>query len=106
MLGDGGCGSSDRRPLQFEPDAAIIRRFTKEVALRVLRVIFLPIALIGFCAPAAAAEALPESGAAKLAAYQVCHPLAAVEMGPAGTESATECNGIVRNLDGQKFPDN
>jgi hypothetical protein len=62
--------------------------------------------LIALCAPAAALEALPENGAAKLAAYQVCHPLAVVDMGAAGSESATECSGIVKNLDSQKQPDN
>jgi hypothetical protein len=77
-----------------------------EVVLRVLGTIFLPVALIGSCAPASASDALPENGAAKLAAYQVCHPLAVVDMGPAGSESSTECNGIVRNLGSQKQPDN
>jgi hypothetical protein len=80
--------------------------FTKESALRVLGTIILPIALIELCAPAAAGEALPENGAAKLSAYQVCHTLAVVDMGPAGSESSTECNGIVKNLDSQKPPDN
>ncbi len=74
--------------------------------MRVLRTIFLPIALLELCVPASAGEALPENGAAKLAAYQVCHPLSVVDMGNAGSESATECNGIVRNLDSQKQPDN
>jgi hypothetical protein len=92
--------------LQNEQNASIIRRFTKEAALRVLGTIFLPIALIELCAPASASEALPENGAAKLAAYQVCHPLAVVDMGPAGSEASTECNGIVKNLDSQKLPDN
>jgi hypothetical protein len=97
-----------RRPalLHNERNASIIRRFTKEVALRVLGTIFLAIALIELCGPASASEALPENGAAKLAAYQVCHPLAVVDMGPAGSESSTECNGIVKNLGGQKQPDN
>ena len=74
--------------------------------MRVLGTIFLAIALIELCGRASASEALPENGAAKLAAYLVCHPLAAVDMGPAGSESATECNGIVKNLEGQKPPDN
>jgi hypothetical protein len=77
-----------------------------EAALRVLSIVILCIALIELCAPASASEALPESGAAKLAAYQVCHPLAVVDMGPAGSESSTECNGIVKNLDSQKLLDN
>jgi len=74
--------------------------------LRVLGTIFLSIALIGLCAPAFASDALPENGAAKLAAYQVCHPLATVDMGHAGSEAFTECNGIVKNLDSQRLPDN
>jgi hypothetical protein len=49
---------------------------------------------------------MPDNGAAKLAAYEVCRPLAVVDMGPAGSESSTECNGIVKNLDSQKAPDN
>jgi hypothetical protein len=64
------------------------------------------LALIGLCAPALANETLPETGAAKLAAYQVCRPLAVVDMGSAGSESSTECNGIVKNLDSRKLPDN
>jgi hypothetical protein len=62
--------------------------------------------LIGLCAPAFASDALPENGEAKLAAYQVCHPLAVVDMGPTGSESSSECNGIVKNLDSQKLLDN
>jgi hypothetical protein len=57
-------------------------------------------------APASASDSLAENGAAKLAAYQVCHSLAAVDMGSAGSGSFTECNGIVKNLDSQKLPDN
>ncbi len=74
--------------------------------MRVLGAVFLAIVLIELCAPASAGEALPENGAAKFAAYQVCHPLAVVDMGAAGSESSTECNGIVKNLDSQKLPDN
>jgi hypothetical protein len=74
--------------------------------LRVLGVIVFAVAAIGLCAPASASDALPENGAAKLAAYEVCRPLAVVDMGSAGSESSTECNGIVKNLDSQKTPDN
>ncbi len=74
--------------------------------MRVLGTICLPVALIGLCAPACASEPLPENGAAKLAAYQVCRPLAVVDMGPEGSESSTACDGIVKNLDSQKLPDN
>jgi hypothetical protein len=93
-------------PLPNEQNASIVRGFSKEAALRVWGTIFLPFALIELCAPASAGEAMLENGAAKLAAYQVCHPLAAIDMGPAGSDSSTECNGIVKNLDPQKLPDN
>ena len=72
--------------------------------MRTLGFIVLPAAMLA--APAFAAEALPPSGAAKLAAYQVCRPLAALDMGASGSEASTECNGVVRNLDPQKQPDN
>ena len=74
--------------------------------MRVLGAIVFSIALVELGAPAHAGDALPENGAAKLAAYQVCHPLAAVDMGAAGSDASTECNGIVKNLDSQKSPDN
>ncbi len=74
--------------------------------MRVLGLVVLSVALVEIGAPASAVEALPENGAAKLAAYQVCHSLGSVDMGSAGSQSATECNGIVKNLDGQKMPDN
>ena len=74
--------------------------------MRVFSPICLALALSGASLPASAAEASPEGGAAKLAAYQVCRPLAVIDMGAAGSESSTECNGIVRNLDAQKEPDN
>ena len=35
-----------------------------------------------------------------------CRPLTVIDMGSAGSEAATECNGIVKNLDNQKSPDN
>ena len=72
--------------------------------MRVLGLIVLPAAL--FAAPAFAADALPPSGSAKLAAYQVCRPLAVIDMGAAGSESSTECNGVVKNLAAGKLPDN
>jgi hypothetical protein len=93
-------------PLQNARNASIIRQFTKEAVLRVAYAISFVIALIETCAPASASEALPETGAAKLAAYQVCHPLTAVDMGAAGSETFTECSGIVRNLDTQNTLDN
>lgn len=74
--------------------------------MRVLGAIFLPAALIASCAMASAGETLPEGGAAKLAAYEVCHPLAVLDMGAAGSQSSSECTGIVKNLNGPKLLDN
>ena len=74
--------------------------------MRVLGTVFFAIALIQLGAPASASEALPANGEAKLAAYQVCRPLAVIDMGSAGSESSTECHGIVKNRDGQDLLDN
>ncbi len=57
-------------------------------------------------APASAADPFPQSGAAKLAAYTVCRSLAIVDMGPVGSQSSAECNGIVKTRDGSKLLDN
>ena len=57
-------------------------------------------------APALAADPLPKNGAAKLAAYTVCRSLAIVDMGPVGSQSSAECNGIVKTRDGSKLLDN
>jgi uncharacterized protein YfaT (DUF1175 family) len=81
------------------------RRLKKEAALRILGTLVFAFALVEFGA-SASAEPLAGSGTAKMAAYQVCHALASVDMGPSGSGSATDCNGIVRNLEGQKPPDN
>jgi hypothetical protein len=83
----------------------VVRSFPKESVLRVLGTLIFPIAVIAFAAPAVS-DPLPESGTAKFAAYQVCRSLSALDMGPAGSRSATECTGIVRNLEAQKQPDN
>src|SRR5271165_735060 len=56
--------------------------------------------------PALAADPLPPSGAAKLAAYAVCRSLAIIDMGPVGSNSSAECTGIVRTRDGAKLLDN
>lgn len=74
--------------------------------MRVLGTLLLSLAMIEFCAPAHAIGPLPENGAAKLAAYLVCRPLASVDMGAAGSETSTECDGIVKNLERQERPDN
>ena len=70
--------------------------------MRVLGALIFSIGLGAFCAPASAAD----EGSAKLSAYQVCHPLAAIDMGEVGNEATTECNGIVKNADSLKSPDN
>ncbi len=62
--------------------------------------------LAASAAPALADEALPKSGAAKLAAYAVCRSLAIVDMGPVGSNSSAECTGIVKTRDGSKLLDN
>ena len=49
---------------------------------------------------------MPQSGAAKLAAYAVCRSLAIVDMGPVGSNSSAECTGIVKTRDGSKLLDN
>ena len=84
----------------------MVRPLTKEAALRVSGTLFFLIASVEFCAPAFAGGAPPESGSAKFSAYEICRPLAVVDMGAAGSEASTECNGIVKNLRGQDLPDN
>jgi hypothetical protein len=86
-----------------EPNASIIRQFTQEAVLRILGALVLSVASV---ATASAGEALPESGVAKLAVYAVCRPLAVLDMGSGGSQSSSECNGIVKNLDGPKLLDN
>lgn len=68
--------------------------------------LFATFGLFSLAAPALAADGFPETGSAKLAAYQVCRTVASVDMGLAGSQAATECVGIVRNLEGDKAPDN
>ena len=57
-------------------------------------------------APAFAADAFPNSGSAKLAAYAVCRSAVIVDMGPVGSNSSAECTGIVKTRDGSKLLDN
>lgn len=74
-----------------------------------MRIYAPPLILVGLVAshaPAFAADPLPKSGAAKLAAYAVCRSLAIVDMGPAGSNSSAECQGIVKTQDGSKLLDN
>ena len=41
-------------------------------------------------------RSVPVSGAAKLSAYSVCRSAVIVDMGPVGSNSSAECNGIVK----------
>jgi hypothetical protein len=63
-------------------------------------------AVVASRAPAFAADAFPNSGAAKLAAYAVCRSAVIVDMGPVGSNSSAECTGIVKTRDGSKPLDN
>jgi hypothetical protein len=74
--------------------------------LRILGAPLVLVALIASHAPAFAADPLPKSGTAKLAAYAVCRSLAIVDMGPVGSNSSAECIGIVKTQDGSKLLDN
>ncbi len=74
--------------------------------MRILGSSLVLVALIASHGRAFAAEPLPNSGAAKLAAYAVCRSLAIIDMGLAGSNSSAECNGIVKTRDGSKPLDN
>jgi hypothetical protein len=74
--------------------------------LRTLSAFLIFAATIALTAPALAADPFPVSGAAKLAAYSVCRSAVTVDMGPVGSNSSAECNGIVKTLDGSKVLDN
>ncbi len=78
----------------------------KEVIMRLFGALFTVVALIALPATAIAADPLPESGAAKLAAYAVCRSAVIVDMGPVGSNSSAECLGIVKTRDGSKLLDN
>jgi hypothetical protein len=74
--------------------------------LRTLSTFMTCAATLALAGPAFAADAFPVSGAAKLAAYSVCHAAVTVDMGPVGSNSSAECNGIVKTSDGSKVLDN
>lgn len=61
---------------------------------------------VAVAAQALAAEPMPQTGAAKLAAYAVCRSAVIVDMGPVGSNSSAECTGIVKTRDGSKLLDN
>jgi len=74
--------------------------------LRILGAILILAAFVAFGGPACAADPLPKTGSAKLAAYSVCRSAVIVDMGSAGSNSSAECIGIVKTLDGSKLLDN
>src|SRR6516162_6438338 len=74
--------------------------------LRTLGALLILVAAVASRAPALAAEAFPNTGSAKLAAYAVCRSAVIVDMGPVGSNSSAECTGIVKTQDGSKLLDN
>ena len=74
--------------------------------MRILGAILILVGFVAFGGPAFAADPLPKTGSAKLAAYSVCRSAVIVDMGPAGSNSSAECIGIVKTLDGSKLLDN
>ena len=74
--------------------------------MRILRALLILVAALLWRAPAFAAGAFPNSGAAKLAAYAVCRSAVIMDMGPVGSNSSAECTGIVKTRDGSKLLDN
>jgi hypothetical protein len=74
--------------------------------VRLFGALFTLAALIALPASAMAADPLPDSGAAKLAAYAVCRSAVIVDMGSVGSNSSAECIGIVKTRDGSKLLDN
>jgi len=74
--------------------------------MRTLGASLLFAALAAAQSPGVAAEAFPNTGAAKLAAYAVCRSAVTVDMGPVGSNSSAECTGIVKTRDESKLLDN
>jgi hypothetical protein len=83
-----------------------VQTLGQEAILRALSAFLILATAMASVAPAFAADPFPTSGAAKLAAYSVCHSVVTVDMGPVGSNSSAECNGIVKTLDGSKVLDN
>ena len=77
-----------------------------EAILRSLCTFLILAAALALAGPAFAADPFPVSGAAKLSAYSVCRSAVVVDMGPVGSNSSAECNGIVKTSDGSKILDN
>ena len=74
--------------------------------MRTLGALLILMVAIASRGPALAADAFPNSGAAKLAAYAVCRSAVIVDMGPVGSNSSAECTGIVKTRDGSTLLDN
>jgi hypothetical protein len=83
-----------------------IQTIGEEAILRTLSAFLILAVAMASAAPALAADPFPVSGAAKLAAYSVCHSAVIVDMGPVGSNSSAECTGIVKTGDGSKLLDN
>ena len=68
----------------------------------------LKLAIVGLVALAssAAAAPLPKTGSVKHNAYVVCRSAAAVDLGPAGSNTSADCTGIVRTPDRAQPLDN
>ena len=74
--------------------------------MRISSAFVFPVIVMALQGTALGGEPLPKEGAGKLAAYAVCRSLAIIDMGPVGSNSSAECNGIVKNRDGSKLLDN
>ena len=102
----GGNGELDVR----DPVALLMRRMRNDfiwgLIMRLLTAFIIFAAFIALDGPAFAAEPLPKTGSAKLAAYSVCRSAVMVDMGPVGSNSSAECTGIVKTRDGSKLLDN
>ncbi len=78
----------------------------EEAILRSLSAFLIFAVAIASREQAFAADPFPTSGSAKLAAYSVCRSAVIVDMGPLGSNSSAECNGIAKTRDGSKLLDN
>lgn len=62
--------------------------------------------LAATAAPVSAAEPLPRTGEAKLAAYTICRSLGMVDLGKVGSQSSADCTAIVKSAAGASPFDN
>jgi len=64
------------------------------------------LSLFVFSPPLDAAEPFARTGSAKIAAYTVCRALSEIDMEKVGSNSSSDCVGIVKNREGGKTFDN